>query len=222
MSTAIIVPSSGPRHLWGYGIVLLCTLVAAVVAMQPCRAHDGAAAPPSPRNLLVVDVNAAMDGGGVWRDSVFGGVALEPDRYGPARIFRFGPSDRDRGSFYLEDPTSPTSCWGSMPLRLSPPVAPWVDALRYDIDGDLRVDNHHTLMLFLDAPETLQQVTIRVHGDVYIADDLRAPAGKLRIEAYPRTTGVGGHIFLGDARFGTLDIVEAELVGDVRAAPTAP
>lgn len=217
MSTPIVVPALRPVRFVGGATILSAAAVVAFFGLLRGPAEVTAPPPSAPLMdpVLFVDVNEAMESTGTWREAVFGGVALEPFRYGPARIFRYGPSDREAHSFYLEDPTSPTSCWGSMPLRLSPPLAPWVREVVYEIDGDLRIENDHTMMFFLDVPETLGRVTLRVRGDVYITDDLRAPPGKLRIEALPRNCHQGGHIFLRDERFGTLGVVDAELIGQV-------
>lgn len=217
MSTTVVVPSlRAVRFVGGVVTLAAAALVAALAVLRaPVAAAPATPSTPPVDEVLIVDVNEAMESTGTWREAVFGGVALEPFRYGPARIFRYGPSDREAHTFYLEDPTSPTSCWGEMPLRLSPPLEPWVREVIYEIDGDLRVENDHTLLFFLDVPETLGRVTLRVRGDVYITDDLRAPPGKLRIEALARNCHQGGHIFLRDERFGTLDVVEAELIGQV-------
>jgi hypothetical protein len=152
--------------------------------------------------MLWVSVNDAVHDGAA-RDSLLGGVALEPVRYGPARIFRFGPSDRDTGAYYLEDPTSPLSSWGFLPIRLSPPLPDNVTHVIYDVEGDLHLHNKHARQLFFDLPQQVVQLTVHVRGNVFIANDVLAPPGRVRIAASRDRFGRGGEIVV-DARSGAL------------------
>jgi hypothetical protein len=109
------------------------------------------------------------------------------------------------------------------PLALPAPSTADERVLTYILDGDLHIDSPRTLAFELVGLKG-REVNVVVLGDVYIADDVYLDDGKLRIYALKdHTRGRGGDIVLGDAHFGTLAHVEADLVaaGRIRRLPGA-
>jgi len=145
-----------------------------------------------------------------------GGLAFELDRRHPASLFRLEPSDRramanaTKGKdYFLESHDIRLGCHASVVDVRAQSAAP-ADQLVYVLDGNLWLDNHAGLTISLTS--TAREVVFVVRGDVTIADDFVVERGtEVTIYALGGEDG-RGRIVVGDATYGTLDRVDANLI----------
>jgi hypothetical protein len=161
---------------------------------------------PPPPKLKVVYVGEEMTREGYSAGSALGGMAIQLPAHNDARMFRVDPTDRmgmfDPGGtvdYFLEDPWMRVGCGrGPLSINFAPNgVAPDV----FVVDGNLWIDSHRAVFFMMSANGT--PVTIVVHGDVHIADNVIMRDGSLKIIALKRSNDEGGAIYLDDPTFST-------------------
>jgi hypothetical protein len=196
-------------------------LVVALPAMLLDRANDVR------QSLRIIDVGVALDvdGAEIRRDALQRGLVLAPsvgNGAGPfCRLIDDADAETSAGvrayALCAADAETPhrrcdTSGFAPSPVAMEPPGSSTEGVLTYILDGDLHIESRRTLAFELTGLVG-RDVNLVVMGDVFIADDVYVDDGKLRIYALKdHKRGTGGDIVLGDADFGSLAHVEADLV----------
>jgi hypothetical protein len=215
-------------HVSSLSASLTVPVLGAVVALATGLGLMDASAgqPLTEADLRLIDVAGELDRAGRVGSSAAGGVARQAaDARSSVRFFRERPSDRPgkadaRRAFYLEDAFSPVRVAASRRTvqLLSAPPDEAAERVSYFVDGDLHVDSYAVQAFVLGG---YQQMELVVRGDVIIADDVLAADGThVSFTAIKREDGSGGDIVLDDARFGTLELVEADLHAEGRIVAT--
>ncbi|MEM7305191.1 MAG: hypothetical protein AAF682_00905 [Planctomycetota bacterium] len=171
-----------------------------------------------------------------WQSNALGGSAYELPEANPAHIFRLNPDDRTdetvdtaKDDYFLEDPympvkdfTAPETGKQGHTITLSGvsgyPGESGTDKVYY-VDGNLWVHNKPfgRLRFFSDGGEKVK-VTFVVRGNVYFCDDVYIvddyADGVAFIAVKDDKVDDSGNIYLGDPRYGTLDMMETFLYAE--------
>ncbi len=180
-----------------------------------------------------VDVAAIFSADGYSANSGLGGNALQVPEESPAHIFRLNPSDRPseingtaKDDYFLEDPYEAVKAFNSVfgnghEISLSGTGGnPGVNGneLVYYIDGNLWIHNAPMGGMRFGSDGAGTKVTFVINGNLYVSDDVvlddDANDALAFIAVSDPNEPDSGNIYLGDPRWGTLELMNAYLYAE--------